>query len=197
MHSLRIVILVNGRIHTVDEANPAATAVAIRDGRFVAVGSDDEIRALAGTTTRVEDLGGATVVPGLIDAHNHLQATGRMLREVQLFDTRAIPEIVARVAERVRETAAGAVDRRARLGRKPAGGEAPSDPARPRRGVAGQPGRHPSRLEQARLQHGRAAGGRDQPGDTRSASRRPLQRVIRARRARVSQRDSSATAPRR
>jgi len=99
-------ILVNGAIHTIDDANPSATAVAIRDGRFVAVGGD-EIRTLAGRATRVEDLDGAAVVPGLIDAHNHLQATGRMLREVQLYDTRAIPEIVARVAARVRETPFG------------------------------------------------------------------------------------------
>src|ERR671912_2680966 len=99
-------ILVNGTFHTLDEGSPWATAVAIRDGRFVAVGGD-EIRALPGASTRVEDLGGAAVVPGLIDAHNHLQATGRMLREVQLYDTRAIPEIVARVATRVRETPRG------------------------------------------------------------------------------------------
>lgn len=100
-------ILVNVRIYTFDDANPTATAVAIHDGQFVAVGSDDEIRALAGVHTRVEDLDGATVVPGLIDAHNHMQATGRMLREVQLFDTRSIPEIVDRVAARVRETPPG------------------------------------------------------------------------------------------
>lgn len=100
-------ILVNVRIYTFDDANPTATAVAIHDGQFVAVGSDDEIRALAGVHTRVEDLNGATVVPGLIDAHNHMQATGRMLREVQLFDTRSIPEIVDRVAARVRETPPG------------------------------------------------------------------------------------------
>ena len=100
-------ILVNGRIHTIDQSDPEATAVAIRDGRFVAVGNH-EIRALAGSATKIEDLNGAAVVPGLIDAHNHLQATGEMLREVQLFDTRAIPEIVARVAARVRESPAGA-----------------------------------------------------------------------------------------
>ena len=46
-------------------------------------------------------------MPGLIDAHNHLLATGRMLREVQLYDTRAMPEIVERVAARVRETPTG------------------------------------------------------------------------------------------
>jgi predicted amidohydrolase YtcJ len=83
-------ILVNGHFHTVDEAQPVVTAVAIRDGRFLAVGSDDEMRALAAPATQIEDLGGATVVPGLIDAHNHLLSTGRMLREVQLFDTRSI-----------------------------------------------------------------------------------------------------------
>lgn len=100
-------ILANGRIHTVDDRNPSATAVAIRHGRFVAVGSDEEIRALAGATTRIEDLQGAAVVPGLIDAHNHLQTTGHMLREVRLYDTRAIPEIVERVAARVAETPQG------------------------------------------------------------------------------------------
>jgi predicted amidohydrolase YtcJ len=100
-------ILVNAIIHTVDDANPMATAVAISDGRFIAVGDDDEIRALAGFSTSVEDLRGAAVVPGLIDAHNHLQATGRMLREVQLYDTRAMSEIVERVAARVLETPKG------------------------------------------------------------------------------------------
>ncbi len=100
-------VLINSRVHTVDDTNPTAAAIAIRDGRFVAVGSDEEIRALAGARTRVEDLGGATVVPGLIDAHNHLLATGRMLREVRLYDTRSIPEIVERVAVRVREIPPG------------------------------------------------------------------------------------------
>jgi predicted amidohydrolase YtcJ len=99
-------ILDNGAFHTVDDSNPKATAVAIRDRRFVAVGGD-EIRALAGPATRIEDLGGAAVVPGLIDAHNHLQATGRMLREVQLYDTRGIPGIVARVGARVGEVPRG------------------------------------------------------------------------------------------
>ena len=84
--------------------NPVATTVAISGERFIAVGSDDEIRALARSSTSAEDLGGAAVVPGLIDAHNHLQATGRTLREVQLYDTRAMSEIVERVAARVRET---------------------------------------------------------------------------------------------
>ena len=100
-------ILVNGRIHTLDDDRPEASAVAIRDGRIIAVGDDEEIRSLAGTDTVIEDLGGSAVVPGLIDAHNHLASTGAMLREVQLYDTRTIDEIVARVAARVAETPAG------------------------------------------------------------------------------------------
>ena len=143
-----------------------------------------EIRALAGPATRVEDLGGAAVVPGLIDAHNHLQATGRMLREVQLYDTRAIPEIVARVATRVRRDTARRVGRRARLGREPSRRRAPSHPPRPRCRLAGEPGRHPPRLEQARLQLGGAASGGNRSPDTRPTRRRALQRLIRARRRR-------------
>ena len=51
-------ILVNGVIHTVDQDAPQVSAVAIRDGRFVATGSDEAIRALAGPNTVIEDLGG-------------------------------------------------------------------------------------------------------------------------------------------
>lgn len=83
-----------------DAVAPVASAVAVKDGRFVAVGSDDEIAPLAGPETRVERLGGATVVPGLIDAHNHLLSTGQVLRQVQLYDCRTIGEIQQRVAER-------------------------------------------------------------------------------------------------
>jgi len=54
-----------------DPANPAATAVAIRAGRFAAVGSDKEISALAGTATKVIDLRKRAILPGLIDNHLH------------------------------------------------------------------------------------------------------------------------------
>jgi predicted amidohydrolase YtcJ len=57
---------------TLDRSNPSATAVAIREGRFVAVGSDADVLALAGPTTRVIDLKGRRVLPGLIDNHLHI-----------------------------------------------------------------------------------------------------------------------------
>lgn len=64
-------ILHNAKVCTVDEARPEAQAVAIRGDRIVAVGSDAEIRALAGASTRSLDLLGAMVLPGFNDAHMH------------------------------------------------------------------------------------------------------------------------------
>ena len=65
-------ILHHGRFTTLDPTNPTATAVAIADGRFVAVGSDADVMPLAGHATRVVDLGNRPVLPGLIDNHLHL-----------------------------------------------------------------------------------------------------------------------------
>ncbi|SEC12410.1 hypothetical protein SAMN05216178_3537 [Pseudomonas saponiphila] len=65
-------ILFNGRLHTVDRAKPQASAVAIKDGRFIAVGNDAEAMALRGAATQVIDLMGRTVIPGLNDSHLHL-----------------------------------------------------------------------------------------------------------------------------
>jgi predicted amidohydrolase YtcJ len=64
-------ILAKGRIATVDASGSFAQAVAIRDSRFVAVGSDEEIMRLRGPKTEVIDLGGKTVIPGLNDSHMH------------------------------------------------------------------------------------------------------------------------------
>ncbi|MGY2340490.1 amidohydrolase [Pseudomonas sp. SDO5532_S415] len=65
-------ILYNGRLHTVDRKKPQASAVAIKDGRFVVVGSDAQAMALQGPATQVIDLHGRTVIPGLNDSHLHL-----------------------------------------------------------------------------------------------------------------------------
>ena len=63
-------ILYNGRVTTLDRSNPTATAVAITDGKFAAVGSDVEVLLLAGSSTRAIDLKGRRVLPGLIDNHS-------------------------------------------------------------------------------------------------------------------------------
>ncbi|MEM8688498.1 MAG: amidohydrolase [Pseudomonadota bacterium] len=64
-------VLVNGRITTMDPARPDATALAARDGRFVAVGSQQDVAPLIGPFTQVVDAQGKRVIPGLIDSHTH------------------------------------------------------------------------------------------------------------------------------
>src|SRR5262245_37842041 len=64
-------ILRNGRIAILNDSGSFAQALAIQDGRFLAVGSDEEIMRLQGSKTEVFDLGGRTVIPGLNDSHMH------------------------------------------------------------------------------------------------------------------------------
>src|SRR6185503_20340692 len=87
------VILHNGTFFTVDERNPRAQAAAIADGRFLAVGSNDEILPLASGKTKKIDLGGKTVLPGFIDAHSHPGSAGlQHLRQIDC-DLRSIKAI--------------------------------------------------------------------------------------------------------
>jgi imidazolonepropionase-like amidohydrolase len=67
-------VVVNGTILTVDRTFTEARAFAVRDGRFVAVGSNDDARAHIGRSTRVIDARGRTVIPGIIDTHVHAAA---------------------------------------------------------------------------------------------------------------------------
>jgi hypothetical protein len=82
-------ILVGGQVRTLDPARPTATALAIAGPRIVAVGSDADVRALAGPGTRVIDLRGAAVLPGLVDAHCHLYGLGADLEHVSLRGLRS------------------------------------------------------------------------------------------------------------
>jgi len=100
-------LLLNGRFVTMDPRRPRAEAVALRDGKFLAVGSTDEMAALAGDRTTVTDLGGHTVLPGLIDAHIHGVSSGR----INLYSVDcAVPtlaELKERILRRAREIAPG------------------------------------------------------------------------------------------
>jgi len=71
-------VLLNGKVITVDAADTIAQAVAVKDGLIQAVGASDKIRALVGSQTKVVELKGKTVTPGLIDPHNHMQVVGLM-----------------------------------------------------------------------------------------------------------------------
>ena len=100
-------VLINGRVYTVDEAQPQGEAFAVKNGRFLAVGSTDEIRNLASGDTEVIDAEGMTVTPGFIDAHSHPASGGvHELAEVNL-DLRSIPEIQNALRERARKSPPG------------------------------------------------------------------------------------------
>jgi predicted amidohydrolase YtcJ len=73
------IIVVNGDVYTVDHEYPRAEAFAVEDGRFVAIGTNDEIRALADSDTQVVDAGGRTVTPGFIDAHAHFSGDANQI----------------------------------------------------------------------------------------------------------------------
>jgi predicted amidohydrolase YtcJ len=101
------VVLYNANIWTVSDSLPRAQAVAIRDGRFLAVGSNDEIPHLATPVTRKFDLGGNTVLPGFNDAHAHPCYSGLdHLRQVAC-DKDSIEAIQDALRERAQKTPAG------------------------------------------------------------------------------------------
>jgi predicted amidohydrolase YtcJ len=94
-------VLMNGKILTVDEQDSIAEAIAVAGGKIIAVGSNGDVAKLAGGKTRVIDLHGRTATPGLIDSHGHFADGGvSELYDVKLSDTTSIAEIVRRVGER-------------------------------------------------------------------------------------------------
>src|SRR5690349_24703602 len=92
-------IITNARIYTVDEAHPLADAMAVRGGKVQFVGSTRAALALRGSSTRVIDLNGRTVIPGMVDAHGHVDNLGLALRTVDLTGTSSYDEVIARVTE--------------------------------------------------------------------------------------------------
>jgi predicted amidohydrolase YtcJ len=93
-------ILTNGRFHTIDLTHPTATAAAIYNDRFLAIGSDDDIKPLKGNDTEVVDLNGRTVTPGLVDAHVHFQGFALSLQRVNLTGTTSLDEALDRIRQK-------------------------------------------------------------------------------------------------
>lgn len=103
-------IFSNGRIYTADAQRPWAEAIATSGDRFVAVGSRDAVRSAVPAGTQETDLGGRTVIPGLIDAHNHFLQTAQSLTwvDVRFPGVASIADMVAAVAAAANQTPEGA-----------------------------------------------------------------------------------------
>ncbi|HSJ54886.1 MAG TPA: amidohydrolase family protein, partial [Anaerolineae bacterium] len=99
--------LVNGKVYSQDPGYPHATALALRAGRIRAVGSDDEIRALAGPGDQVIDLQGRRVVPGFHDCHVHYQDWSLGLGRLALAGARSLAELRQGVAGKAHDLPPG------------------------------------------------------------------------------------------
>lgn len=100
-------VLTNGKIVTVDEANPEAEALAVRGDTIMAVGSSKEIKPYIGEKTKVIDLEGKLAIPGFIDAHAHFTSIGQAKMRLDLTKVRNWDEIVAIVREAVEKAQHG------------------------------------------------------------------------------------------
>jgi predicted amidohydrolase YtcJ len=90
-------IIINAKIHTMDENQPTAEAVAIYGNRIAAIGSTKEIKKLAGRKTKTMDAKGQLVLPGFNDAHVHFMSGGFQLSSVDLRDANTPPEFAERI----------------------------------------------------------------------------------------------------
>lgn len=100
-------LLINGNIFTADSLRPHATAVAILGDKILAVGSDEEMKKLAGKKTEVIDLQGAFAMPGFIEGHGHFAGLGSSLQNLNLLNTKSWQEITTLVAEKAKTAQPG------------------------------------------------------------------------------------------
>lgn len=90
-------IIINANIRTMDKANPRAEAVAVEDGRIVAVGTTKTIQQFAGTNTRVIDAGGKLVLPGFNDAHVHFMAIGNLFSSADMSSAKTAEDVIEKL----------------------------------------------------------------------------------------------------
>jgi predicted amidohydrolase YtcJ len=102
-------ILINGKVLTVDGQFSTREAIAVRDGKIAAVGTTADVRKLAGAETRIIDLQGRTVIPGLIDSHLHaIRAALSFSTEVNWIGARSLADAVGRIRDAARTMKPGA-----------------------------------------------------------------------------------------
>src|SRR5918911_457223 len=101
------VVFTNGNIYTANERQPRAQAIAVKNGRIIFVGPDEGLKKYEGKETRVVDLKGRTVLPGMTDAHYHLIGVGFREMTLNLEGTTSLEDFLSKVKARVEQTKAG------------------------------------------------------------------------------------------
>ena len=104
------VVFFNGKILTLDSAGSIASAVAVKNGKFESVGASDELRKLAGASTKLVDLNGRLVVPGFIDAHTHPAETILMKEswvDARFPGTASMRQALGKIRDRLSRTPKG------------------------------------------------------------------------------------------
>lgn len=100
-------LLVNGNIVTLSDRQPNAEAIAIRGGRILWTGTDADAKTRFPAAARTVDLGGETVLPGILDVHTHLLSLGESFLKLNLTDAATPEEVAARVRDRAKTAAPG------------------------------------------------------------------------------------------
>ncbi|HLZ70043.1 MAG TPA: amidohydrolase [Dehalococcoidia bacterium] len=100
-------VFFNGTVHTLDGRRSTASAIALAGGRVLATGGDAAMCELAAPNAVLSDLQGRTVVPGLIDSHNHLLQTGLNAEHVDLAETRSVRDVLDAIGARAARTEPG------------------------------------------------------------------------------------------
>ena len=100
-------IFYNGKVITVDPGFTVQQAFAVRGEQYVAVGTNAAIRALAGANTRLVDLRGSAVIPGLSDNHDHLYNAEKVMRGIDLVGATSTAEVLRRLRDGLTKAKAG------------------------------------------------------------------------------------------
>ncbi|HHE55556.1 MAG TPA: amidohydrolase, partial [Caldithrix abyssi] len=100
-------VLLNGKVVTLDAHNTIAQALAVKGDRILAMGDNEQIKKMVGEQTRVLDVTGALVIPGLIEGHAHFLGLGEALSRLDLTHTQSWQDIVDSVATRALQAEPG------------------------------------------------------------------------------------------
>ena len=100
-------ILLNGKVYTVNDANQVVEGVAVKDGKIFAVGTSEEISKFQGEATKIIDLEGKAAYPGFVEGHAHIMGVGQNILNIDLRETKSYQELVDAVAEKAKDTPEG------------------------------------------------------------------------------------------